>query len=159
MTAAPRYDGLRPASPKASKAAKGASKKRDTRPEVMLRRALWRLGLRYKVAPKGLPGRPDVVLARARVVIFCDGDFWHGRDLETRVAKLTAGHNAPYWVAKIRANVERDRRHDAALAADGWDVLRFWEKDILADVERCTLAIAARIAERRSLDRTVATLR
>jgi len=65
--------------------------------------------------------------------VFCDGDFWHGRDLQARLERLATGHNAPYWLAKIRTNVERDRRNDAALRADGWRVLRLWETDILRD--------------------------
>ena len=71
----------------------------------------------------------------ARVVVFCDGDFWHGRDLDARLARLQRGHNAPYWVAKITGNVERDRRHDAHLSAAGWLVLRYWERDILERTE------------------------
>jgi DNA mismatch endonuclease (patch repair protein) len=74
--------------------------------------------------------------------VFCDGDFWHGRDLDERVRRLARGHNAPYWVAKITSNVARDRRHDEALARDGWLVLRFWETDIATD----PLALAAQIA-------------
>ena len=89
-----------------------------------------------------------MVFLGARVVVFCDGDFWHGRDLNARLAKLAAGHNASYWVAKIRANVERDRRHDAALTADGWKVLRFWERDIVADPDRCAVEVAERLLSR-----------
>jgi len=120
-----------PASRNASKAARGSSKKRDTRCEVLLRKELWRLGLRYRVAVQGLPGRPDIVLARQMIAIFCDGDFWHGRDLTARLAKLERGHNAGYWVKKIQRNVERDQQHNRILTAAGWTVLRFWEKDIL----------------------------
>ncbi|MDQ3300587.1 MAG: very short patch repair endonuclease, partial [Myxococcota bacterium] len=93
---AARFAGLRPSSTRATSAARGASRKRDTLPEIVLRRALFARGLRYRVAPDGLPGKPDVVFGRARVVVFCDGDFWHGRDLAARIAKLERGHNAPY---------------------------------------------------------------
>ena len=65
--------------------------------------------------------------------MFCDGDFWHGRNLAERIAKLRRGHNAPYWVAKINGNVERDAQRTAELVARGWTVLRFWETDILRD--------------------------
>jgi G:T-mismatch repair DNA endonuclease (very short patch repair protein) len=74
---------------------------------------------------------------------FCDGDFWHGRNLSERIRRLAQGHNAPYWVEKIKSNVARDRRHDEALAGDGWLVLRFWETDIARDAA----ALAAQIAE------------
>lgn len=128
---APSYAGLRSASVEASKAARGASKKRDTRCELVLRRELWRRGLRYRLAVADLPGRPDIVFVRERVVVFCDGDFWHGRNLEQRLARLQSGHNAGYWVAKVEANVARDRRQTEALHAARWRVLRLWETDIL----------------------------
>lgn len=134
-----RYTGLAPASAQATAAARGASRKRDTRPELILRKALFTRGLRYRCVAADLPGRPDLVFRRARVVVFCDGDFWHGRDLATRITKLQHGHNARYWIAKIEGNVARDRCTDARLAASGWTVLRFWERDIHRD--------AARIAE------------
>jgi DNA mismatch endonuclease (patch repair protein) len=114
-------------------AARGSSKKSGTRCEIVLRRSVWRLGLRYRLTCEHLPGRPDLVFKTARVVVFCDGDFWHGRDLATRIKKLNAGHNAPYWIAKISANVARDRRQERALRAAGWTVLRYWETDILRD--------------------------
>lgn len=129
------FIGLRPSSTRATLAARGASRKRDTQPEIVLRRALFARGLRYRIARGGLPGKPDVVFVRARVAVFCDGDFWHGRDLPERVAKLECGHNAPYWVAKISGNVARDQRTDVALAADGWTVMRFWETEIKADAD------------------------
>lgn len=131
--ATPRFNDFHASSERASAAARGASRKRDTRCELALRRALWRLGARYRVDVANLPGRPDVVFFREKLVVFCDGDFWHGRDLQTRLERLASGHNAPYWLAKIRTNVERDCRHDAALRADGWHVLRLWETDILKD--------------------------
>lgn len=142
VTRGVRYTGFRPASPTASSVARSASGKSNTGPELALRRALWRAGLRgYRVDERRLAGRPDVVFPRARVAIFVDGDFWHGRDLEQRVERLARGHNAPYWVPKIRGNVARDRRHDDQLAADGWLVLRFWETDIARDIE----AIAGKV--------------
>lgn len=137
----PRFTGRRPASERSSAAARGSSRKRDTACELLLRRSLWRRGLRYRVDVADLPGRPDLVFHAARLVVFCDGDFWHGRDLPARLARLRRGHNAPYWVAKIETNVARDRRNDATLAADGWLVLRVWESEIRADVD----AVAARV--------------
>jgi DNA mismatch endonuclease (patch repair protein) len=105
---APRFEGYMPSSAKASAAARAASRRRDTQCELALRRALWALGLRYRVDVRQLPGKPDIVFRRLRIAIFCDGDFWHGRDLGARIRRLSRGHNAPYWVAKIRRNVERD---------------------------------------------------
>lgn len=142
MKPVPSYKGLTPASARASRAARGASKKRDTTPEVFLRRALWREGLRYRVAVGSLPGKPDVVFPRQRVVIFCDGEFWHGRNWRTRRAKLLRGTNAAYWIEKIERNVARDRATNAKLRRAGWRVLRFWESDVLRDTERIVKVIA-----------------
>ena len=150
----PNYSTLVPASAHASSAARGSSKKQDTRCEVVLRKALTALGLRYRIVAPDLPGRPDIVFRGARVAIFCDGDFWHGRDLESRLAKLKRGHNAPYWVAKIRGNVDRDARSTAALEADGWLVLRYWEKDIHASASKIAAAIAVVVQKRRPSERT-----
>jgi DNA mismatch endonuclease (patch repair protein) len=82
------------------------------------------------------------VFHRLRVAIFVDGDFWHGRNLDQRIEKLAGGHNAPYWIAKIRTNVERDQKNTRALKLAGWKVLRLWETDIKNDVD----AIARQIA-------------
>jgi DNA mismatch endonuclease (patch repair protein) len=117
---------------------------------VLLRRSVSRLGVKYRLAAKDLPGRPDLVFRAARVVVFCDGDFWHGRDLEKRIAKLEAGHNAPYWVSKITANVARDRRQENELANAGWQVLRYWETDIKRDHERIAAEIANAVTDRLS---------
>ena len=145
-----RYDRLKPASKAASTAARGASKKKDTGPELVLRKALRQEGLRsYRVDVATLRGRPDVVFTRERVAVFCDGDFWHGRNLDARIAKLQQGHNAPYWVAKIRGNVARDRSVDAELEEDGWDVLRFWETDVRRNATSVAKAIVERVRLRR----------
>jgi len=138
-----RFDHLRSASNRASKAAQAASRKRDTKPEVVLRRAVFARGLRYRVDVKALPGRPDLVFSTAKVIVFCDGDFWHGKNLPERIARLKAGHNAPYWVAKITRNVERDGEQKLALEVAGWLVLRYWESDIAKNAE----GIADEIAE------------
>jgi DNA mismatch endonuclease (patch repair protein) len=105
----------------------------DTSPEKVLRQALWRLGLRYRLHAKELPGKPDVVFRRQRVAVFCDGDFWHGKDWGERRRRLSEGANADYWVPKIEANMARDLRHTAALEALGWRVVRLWESEINAD--------------------------
>jgi len=141
---------LKPASKTASKVAKSSSAKRDTKCELLLRHVLWRRGLRYRVDARSLPGRPDVVFAAARVVVFCDGDFWHGRDLDERIAKLSVGHNAAYWIDKIKANVARDARNREALVRDGWLVLRFWESDLGSDTEALADQVEAAVRLRSS---------
>ena len=79
-----------------------------------------------------------------------DGDFWHGRNLEQRILKLRRGHNAPYWVNKIRRNVARDLQIARRLELEGWTVLRFWETDILQSARRIAGQIEALVTERSS---------
>jgi DNA mismatch endonuclease (patch repair protein) len=144
---APRYTDLQPASRNASDIKK-KNRSRDTKAEMLLRRALWKLGVRYRLHDAALPGKPDIIVAKARVVIFCDGDFWHGRNWRSRRAKLARGANAAYWLAKIETNIRRDRLKTRALEQLGWTVLRFWETDILRDpqgiAESALTAILAR---------------
>jgi DNA mismatch endonuclease (patch repair protein) len=105
------------------------------------------MGLRFRKNVRDLPGRPDIVFRRHRVAVFCDGDFWHGRNWIQRRRKLKQGANSSYWVAKIRANIERDKRHDERLRQLGWTVVRVWEKDILADAQRAAMVVAQSIRE------------
>jgi DNA mismatch endonuclease, patch repair protein len=137
----PCFKGLHAASEAASRA-KRANRKKDTAHEVALRRALWKLGLRYRKHLTGLPGNPDLVFTAARVVVFCDGDFWHGREWRRLKLRLKGKHNAAYWVAKISRNRERDREQTAQLQAAGWLVLRFWESDILGNPEAAADCVA-----------------
>jgi DNA mismatch endonuclease, patch repair protein len=143
----PTYKGRRPASERASAAARGSSKKTDTSCELLLRRALWAAGLRYRKDVKDLPGRPDIVFPKARLAVFCDGDFWHGRNWEERRRKLEQGTNPDYWIAKIERNIERDRQNTQRLSQMGWAVLRFWESEIQANlsdlVEKVRTALTA----------------
>jgi DNA mismatch endonuclease (patch repair protein) len=115
----------------------------DTKAELELRRALWALGLRYRKNVAALPGCPDIVFAHARVAVFVDGDFWHGRDWAARARKLERGANATYWQAKIAANRARDRRKCRELQADGWTVVRAWETDVLDDPASVAQEVAA----------------
>jgi len=149
MRRVPRFDG-RIASSRASSYAKQQTPRHDTTPERMLRRALWARGRRYRLHRGDLPGRPDIIFVRHRVVVFCDGDFWHGKDWRLRLAKLARGANSDYWIAKISANMKRDKATSKRLTRDGWVVLRFWESEIHADVQRVADEICAVLA--RSVD-------
>jgi len=137
----PSFKDLVPASAKASVAARGSSKKTDTRCELALRRALWAAGCRYRKNAAELPGRPDVVFRGAKIAVFCDGDIWHGRDWEARRKKLGRGSNPGYWLAKIQRNIERDRQNTQRLREMGWTVMRFWESEIRSDPATVTQAI------------------
>lgn len=142
----PRYSQFQPASKLASEIKK-KNRSRDTKAELLLRRELWKRGLRYRLHDAKLPGKPDIIFKRARVVIFCDGDFWHGRHWRSRKAKLSRGANAPYWLAKIEANIQRDRRRTRELQKLGWTVLRFWETDILRDAQTVADSVAAQFGK------------
>jgi DNA mismatch endonuclease (patch repair protein) len=124
------YKGRKPASHQASATGRANSRKADTRCELLLRQTLWAAGYRYRKNTPNLPGRPDVVFPGPRVAVFVDGDFWHGRDWESRRRKLLAGSNPDYWVAKIERNIERDRETTSRLESMGWTVLRIWESEI-----------------------------
>ena len=111
-----------------------ANRSRDTKPELDVRRAIHKLGLRYRVAIAPEPGlrrRADIVFTRARVAVFIDGCFWHGCPEHGR---SSFNHNADYWPAKIAANVARDADTNERLHQAGWLVLRFWEHENAADV-------------------------
>lgn len=145
---APSYIGLKPASKHASAAARGSSKKQDTKPEVLLRKALWRAGLRYRKNVASLPGNPDLVFPKAKIVIFCDGDFWHGRNWEARKSRLQRGTNASYWVKKIERNMMRDAELNRKLTESGWVVVRFWETDISTRLGEITIEIIHLLSSR-----------
>jgi DNA mismatch endonuclease (patch repair protein) len=117
-----------------------AVKSKNTRPEIALRKALWTHGMRYRVNVKTLPGKPDIVFTRAKIVVFCDGDFWHGHNWVIRGLSSFEDELARYsqfWKDKISGNVERDIKNTARLEADGWIVIRIWESDIKNDVSKC----------------------
>lgn len=106
--------------------------RRDTKPELALRREIWRRGLRYRVdvAPiAGLRRRADMVFSRARVAVYVDGCYWHRCPAHATVPKA----NRDWWVAKLEANVQRDRDTDARLGAAHWEVVRVWEHEAIAD--------------------------
>lgn len=130
----PRFKGCEPASQTSSRT-KSANRKTGSKHEEVLCKRLWSKGLRYHRNHRGLPGTPDIVFTQAGLAIFCDGDFWHGRDWEDRRAKLVNGRNATYWIAKLERNRERATEVNQQLRAAGWTVLRLWETDILKDPE------------------------
>ena len=141
---APSFIGFTPSSA-ASSRAKQANRAVDTKSELLLRRALWTLGLRYRKNVTRLPGKPDVVFPAARIAVFCDGDFWHGRDWRHLKRKLRNRANSAYWVAKIAANRIRDTRHQQALQRAGWRVIRVWETDVTSNPEQVAAQINSHV--------------
>ncbi len=134
----------------ASSRCKSRNRSRDTWHEQLLRRTLWRIGLRYRKNVSDLPGKPDIVFPGFRIAVFCDGDFWHGRCWSRLETKLRQGTNGSYWRAKILSNIERDRKNTQILRSQGWRVLRFWETDILANPDRIAGQIRRTIVNARS---------
>lgn len=136
------FRGLTPSSAAASKA-KRANRKTGSHHEMQLASALRSLGLTFRRNVTRVLGSPDFVFATERVAIFCDGDFWHGRDWRRLRVALSRRHNAEYWIAKIKRNRARDRSVSRQLQVAGWTVLRFWESDIQADVVSVSKRIRA----------------
>lgn len=126
-----------------------AVKGRDTNPELALRRALHGHGLRFRVNPSGVMGKPDIVNRSKRIAIFVDGDFWHGnpddwarRGFDSMEAQFRPA-NRERWVTKLRRNVERDRHVTAQLESEGWTVVRVWESELRDDLDTIVSRILA----------------
>ena len=114
---------------------------KDTGIEIRLRKALWERGYSYRKNYKKLPGKPDIVLTKYKIVIFCDGEFFHGKDWEVLKPRLLQGDNGEYWVEKISRNIARDNEIEKELLFLGWTVIRFWGKDILKNTNECIKVI------------------
>jgi DNA mismatch endonuclease (patch repair protein) len=110
-------------------------KGRDTVPEKRVRSLLHRLGFRFSLKRKDLPGRPDIVLPRRRIAVFVHGCFWHRhKDCSNSVLPKT---RPEFWLAKLNGNVERDARNAAALKGLGWRVLTIWECEVDNETRLC----------------------
>ena len=124
-------------------------KSSNTKIEVKLRKALWEKGYRYRKNYKNLPGKPDIVLTKYRIAIFCDSEFWHGKDWEVLKPRLLKGENPDYWVQKIERNIERDFENDKKLLFMDWTVIRFWGNEIMKRPEECIRVIEETIFNNR----------
>src|SRR5690348_2300984 len=104
-------------------------KSRDTGPELALRKALYKVGVRgWRCNRTNLPGKPDIAFSRSRIAVFVDGGFWHGHP-----SRWWPGRSGPYWDSKIKRNIERDQSATADLEALGWTVIRVWDFDVMRD--------------------------
>lgn len=113
----------------------------DTSIEVLLRKQLWHDGYRYRKNYKKLPGSPDIAITNYKIAVFCDSEFFHGKDWDKLKARLERGKNPQYWIRHIEENIERDRKVDQELSLRDWTVIRFWGKDIKKDLEDCIQVI------------------
>ena len=109
---------------------KGNTKK-DTTIELTLRRALYKRGVRYRKNVKTILGTPDIAIKKYRLLVFCDGDFWHGNSYHS------VKSHKQFWDEKIKRNRERDLEYTIQLRDEGWTVLRFWESDIKNNIDDC----------------------
>lgn len=114
---------------------------KDTQIEVMLRKALFAKGIRYIKNYRKLPGKPDIVLIKYKIAIFCDGEFFHGKDWEVLKPKLQNSNNSEFWIKKISKNIERDDEINKKLLFMGWTVIRFWGSDIKKRTDECVRVI------------------
>jgi DNA mismatch endonuclease (patch repair protein) len=131
-----------------------AIRSNNTKPEILLRKALWHKRLRFRLQYKPLHGKPDIVFTKAKIVVFCDGDYWHGHNWAVRgLPSLNAELEkySEYWRNKILGNVRRDAENTQKLENDGWVVLRFWESDIKRDVNSCADLVEILYRSRREL--------
>lgn len=111
----------------------------DTKPEQRLRKFLWNLGIRYRKNVKKLPGTPDIVISKYKLIIFVDGDFWHGYNWEQK--KATIKSNREFWIPKIERNIQRDRINNQKLEETGWKVMRFWDHELEKEFGVCVTKI------------------
>ena len=119
-------------------------KSQDTKIEVILRKALWHEGIRYRKNFKICSCKPDIVITKYKIAIFCDGDFWHGKP-----SKYKIHTNTGYWNEKIKRNKERDLENTIELRDNHWDVLRFWESDIKANLDLCVEIVKQHIEQKK----------
>mgnify|MGYP000918757699 FL=1 len=126
---------------------------KDSVIELTLRKALWHKGYRYRKNYKELPGKPDIALTKFKIAVFCDSEFFHGKDWGDKLApQLEHSNNSEFWIKKIFRNMERDREVEQQLKALGWTVLRFWGKDILKNTDGCIETIKECINDRDLVD-------
>lgn len=124
-----------------------AVKSKNSQLEVSLGKALWAKGYRYRKNDKRIFGKPDFTFTKYRVAVFCDSEFWHGKDWEVR--KSDHKTNQDFWLPKIERNIERDKEVNAELTRIGWIVLRFWGKNIMKNIDKCVNEIEDAISKRK----------
>lgn len=122
-----------------------AVKSRGSKIETMLGKVLWAKGLRYRKNNKTVFGKPDFTFKKLKIAIFVDGEFWHGKDWETR--KHDHKSNVKFWHKKIERNIERDKEVNTKLKSEGWKVLRFWGKEIKKNLANCVEKIEETVNE------------
>jgi len=120
-----------------------AIKSTATKAEIILAKALWSLGYRYRKNNKTVFGKPDLTFKKLKIAIFVDSEFFHGKDWEIRKKPQT---NSEYWIKKIERNMQRDIEVNTYLESHNWKVIRFWSREIEKKLEDCIIIIQQEIA-------------
>jgi DNA mismatch endonuclease (patch repair protein) len=120
----------------------------NTKEEVTLAKALWRLGYRYRKNNKTVFGKPDFTFKKLKIAIFVDSEFFHGKDWETRKKPQT---NSEFWIKKIERNMQRDTEVNVYLESQNWKILRFWSNEIKKNLDWCLVEIQDAINERQNI--------
>ena len=107
---------------------------KNTKPELLFRKALWHKGIRYRIYSK-LPGKPDLSIKKYKLAIFIDGEFWHGYNWHEQMKSIKS--NRRFWIPKIERNIQRDQEVNQSLSNLGYTVFRFWSKEVLNDLDTC----------------------
>jgi DNA mismatch endonuclease Vsr len=116
-----------------------AVKSKDSKIEILLAKAMWAKGLRYRKNDRTVFGKPDFTFKKYKVAVFCDSEFWHGKNWE--IKKQEHKTNEQFWHQKIESNIQRDKKVNEVLLKSGWSVIRFWGKDIEKDLVNCAIKI------------------
>lgn len=129
-----------------------AVRSKGSKIEIMLGKALWAKGLRYRKNDKTVFGKPDFTFKKYKIAIFCDSEFWHGKDWESK--KNEHKSNVKFWHKKIERNIERDKEVNKVLLGTGWKVIRFWGKEIEKELVNCAVKIESIVNEvkRKNID-------
>ena len=120
---------------------------KDTSIEVKLRKALYEKGCRYRCNSKYIFGHPDISFKGVKVVVFCDSEFWHGKNFEENEKKIQS--NRDYWIPKIKRNIERDKEVNEKLTQEGYLIFRYWGGEIQKNLDKCVTEILEGLSSRR----------
>ena len=121
---------------------------KNTKIERILRKALWERGIRYRKNYSKLPGKPDIVLKKYKIAIFCDSEFFHGKNWEAQKIRLAKGNNGEFWINKISKNIIHDEEINKKLWLMGWTVIRFWGEEMKKNTDECIKTIEEAIFEK-----------
>jgi len=123
-----------------------AIKASGTKPELLMAKALWSKGYRYRKNNKSVFGKPDFTFKKLKIAIFVDSEFFHGKDFDIKKKPTT---NPEFWAKKILRNIERDKEVNKKLTAEGWKIMRFWSREVNKDLEEIIFRIEAEIKIRK----------